>query len=505
MLTGCITTTKNQPANARYETTTEVTGAVPALVPVEASAEQRLAIQQLADRVWGMGPALGGGAYDPERGRDPEPSGQDPKPSTPPTATDRPAPTGQTTGPGQTAGQDPAPQVPLDAQRAAAIRSRFGPNVIVRPDGRVTKQYVLGGDTGNLFLQLLAEPGKPPAPPTTVTEVGSVESRCVLAQMLAGKSVELVYFDKFETVAGTNIAAPVTSTAPSAAGNFTNSMVLVTADVEALSAFEDALNLFFAYTPQVEIEVQIVEYSTTEATSFGVRPIAPGTPLLSNQSSKALIKSITGVFPLTPILGAGATGDVASRDTLVLGGIHDSWELNAIVQALETASIADIISTPRMVVRNGGIASVITTTKFPYPEARISSSGQNVTANIKFESVGVRMNIRPVIAGTDTVILEIFADVSTVTGFADTEPVDTPIISNRSATTSVLVPNRMTTVIGGLKTVSTLESESKIPLLGDIPILGYLFRATSTGKQTTTLAFHITPRIVEGPRGFRAN
>ena len=105
------------------------------------------------------------------------------------------------------------------------------------------------------------------------------------------------------------------------------------------------------------------------------------------------------------------------------------------------------------------------------------------------------------IAGTETVILQVYADVSAVTAFASTDPVDTPIISSRVAITTVHVPAGKTTVIGGLIQESTFESERKVPILGDIPILGYLFRSTSSQTTETTLAFHITPRIIQGAQG----
>ena len=73
----------------------------------------------------------------------------------------------------------------------------------------------------------------------------------------------------------------------------------------------------------------------------------------------------------------------------------------------------------------------------------------------------------------------------------------TPITSTRNAVTTVYLKNNHSLVIGGLKSVSQFESESKVPLLGDIPLLGMLFRSTSTTRQETSVAFQITPRIVE--------
>ena len=200
-----------------------------------------------------------------------------------------------------------------------------------------------------------------------------------------------------------------------------------------------------------------------------------------------------------PLVG---TASIADRGIVTLGGIHDSWQLNAQLQALEARGVADILSSPRMVVRNGGIASIVTATDFPYPEASISASGQNVTSNIKFRPVGVTLNIHPVIAGTETVILQVYANISVVTSFASTQPVTTPIISTREVVTSVHMTSGKTTVIGGLVSSQIFEQTSQFPILGDIPILGYLFRSTSRSESKTTLEFHITPRILRGPRSY---
>lgn len=442
--------------------------------PVDSS---RAAARDLGAQIWGLGPGVG-----------------------------EPLPRTLRDG----AAQDPVPQDPVPPQdpeqaereRAAAIRARFGTGVIIRPDGKVTKQYPLAAETAPTFLNLLAEPGKPApavATPTTQTLGGS---ECVLGQMLGGKEVDLVYFPKFEEMSGTNIAAPVATTTPAQVTPTPSAMVMATATPEGLAAFEDALNLFFAFRPQVEIEVKIVEYATNDSLDIGVVQVDKDTPILANLSTNQLVKTITSSFPISPTLIGGTS--TTDRGTFTIGGIHDSWELNATLQLLESNNIVDILSRPKMVVRNGGLATVTTITKLPFPKAKITSSGQNVSTDIAFENVGITMNIRPVIAGTDTVILEVFADVSSVIGFADTDPVDTPIIASRKAITSVHVPSGKTTVIGGLESKNKLERESKIPILGDIPILGLLFRSTSSQEQTTSLEFHITPRIIEGPRGFAA-
>lgn len=392
------------------------------------------------------------------------------------------------------------------------MRTVFGPNIVIGADGRVTKQYFLSGEASSVFLALVSDPkpGQPPPapgqnpPPPAGSRFGGAQSasQSVLARMLGDQEVELYFVPDFERMETSDIVAKVTGNNPRPPVGNANSLLLVTARPPALAAFESALNLFYGSIPQIEIEVKVVEFNVTDAFNFGVTQTDANTPILSAIGSDRLVQSLTSSFPLNaPLLGGNSIGD---RGTLVLGGVHNSWQLSARLSALEVNNKADLKSIPRMTVRNGGLASISTTTNYPFPQARIFSSGQNVTTNIEFKPVGITLNIRPVIAGTKVVILQIYADVSAVTGFAATDPVSTPIISTRNAVTSVHVLEGQTTVIGGLVTQTTFDNESKIPLLGDIPLLGALFRSTTKSQAKTELRFYITPHIIEGPRGFRS-
>ncbi len=413
-------------------------------------------------------------------------------------------------------GQDP--QGPAREQSRSELeghlRGLFGPSILIGPDGEVTKQYFLVGDLGPTFLKLITEiapdkplpvlaAGTPLPPPPPGTRIGGANAHSILGRMLRGREVEITYLPEFERLSGARIVDnPVptqggaVSGAPMDMGNpavaTPVALLLVTASAAALTAFEGALDLFYTSIPQIEITVQVIEYSTADALAFGVDTSA--TPNLLNLSSNQLVRAYTSVFPLRqPVVGASPVTDVGK---FTFGGIHDSWELNMVLQALEANNLADITSSPKLVVRNGGVAAISTLTQIPFPKAKFRQLGTDVATDIEFKPVGVKMNIIPVIAGTDSVLLQIYADVSAVTGFANTDPVVTPITSNRSAVTTVYLKDRHSLLIGGLKSETMFQSETKVPILGDIPLLGFLFRSTSTSRQTTSVAFQITPRIV---------
>ncbi|MFT4512849.1 MAG: hypothetical protein ACI89X_003269 [Planctomycetota bacterium] len=406
--------------------------------------------------------------------------------------------------------QDPQEQGPeTDEQRDARLHLQFGSNVLISSDGMVTKQYFLAGQLAQTFLKLISpiSPDKQPAaagttepPPKPGTKVGGAEATSILGRMLQGHEVEVTFLPDFEVLSGIKLVDQGKTTAVTgepakyAAQAPTVSLALVTSQPSGLGAFEAALNLFYTSIPQVEISVLVVEYNVADALSFGVATVDANTPILGNLTSSQLVRSYTSSFAASqPIVGVSPVADIGR---FVLGGIHDAWELNAMIEALEANNLADITSSPKLVVRNGGVAAISTLTDVPFPKAKLSQQGSTVATDISFRPVGVRMNIVPVIAGTDSVILQVFADVSAVTGFAATVPIVTPITSTRTAVTTVYLKDGHTLVIGGLTSKTLFESETKVPILGDIPVLGFLFRSTSTSSSKTTVEFHITPRIV---------
>lgn len=401
-------------------------------------------------------------------------------------------------------------------QRDARLRLQFGSNVLIGADGSVTKQYFLAGDLAQTFLKLIAEisPEKPPqfdaerklpAIPPPGTKVGGPANRSIMGRMLREQEIEVTFVPDFEILSGVPLVdvpgpnQPGRVTGESIGPNYIKapavSLALISARPAALAAFEAALDLFYTSIPQIEISVLVVEYQTADALAFGVTGIDNNTPILGNLSSSQLVRAYSSAFPLRqPIVGSSPVSDIGR---FTLGGIHDSWELNMVLEALEANNLADIQSSPKLVVRNGGIAAISTLTQFPFPKAKISQLGAEVATEIEFKPVGVKMNIVPVIAGTDSVILQVYADVSAITAFAPTEPISTPITSNRSAVTTVYLKDGYTLVIGGLTSKTLFESETKVPILGDIPLLGFLFRSTSQSRNETKVEFYITPRIVK--------
>lgn len=390
------------------------------------------------------------------------------------------------------------------------LYSRFGSRIWIHPDGRVTKPFYVNSETGQVLTRLLQlanatrqNPPKKKGEPTTyqIKKNKKGGAKSLIDSLLGGFDIEIHMIPGFDSV----VSLPLPNkgfngSIPKIPGpQIQNDLLLVTAQPDGLEAFEETMNLFYASVPQILIEVKVVEVSHGDTLDLGVSQTSSSTPTLKTRGKGGFLKQIISKFPNSSITASGAAAGPSSEGLITIGGIHDNFDLNAQLEMLQTQAKADIVSHPRIAVRNGGMAVINTTTQIPYPQAQII--GNNTKTSIKFANVGVTLAIRPVVTPGDMVYLQIQADVSAVTGFSNTDPIPTPNISTRRATTQVLLPSGKSTAIGGLITRNHFENVSKLPILGDIPILGYLFRSTFTQNSYNEVIFMIHPKVIYGFEG----
>jgi type IV pilus assembly protein PilQ len=167
----------------------------------------------------------------------------------------------------------------------------------------------------------------------------------------------------------------------------------------------------------------------------------------------------------------------------------DSTILNLRLSALETSGHGKIISTPRVTTLNGEKAKISQGTQIPYTVT--STDGQS---NTEFIEAALSLEVTPVINPDGSIILEIKATNSTPgTQFGG----DAPSINSKEAATKVLVRDGETTVLGGIFVEDEDVSETGVPWLNKVPILGHLFKSTSRTSNRSELLVFITPRILQ--------
>lgn len=155
-----------------------------------------------------------------------------------------------------------------------------------------------------------------------------------------------------------------------------------------------------------------------------------------------------------------------------------------------------IVSTPRIAAQSGQTAKILTGDALPILTAITLSGVNGVSQQVQYVNVGVTLQIAPRVSPDGFVTSHIYAVVSSVTGYSQ----GYPTISQREAETSASVRDGETFVIGGLTMDNALNSKSKIPILGDIPLLGQAFRVDKSSRSKTDLYIVITPHIVRHRR-----
>lgn len=170
-----------------------------------------------------------------------------------------------------------------------------------------------------------------------------------------------------------------------------------------------------------------------------------------------------------------------------------SGDWTALLQAVTTSSQSNVLATPSLLTLDNEEASFIVGDEVPTLTGSTPSSGNdNPYQTIERKEVGIKLTVTPQINAGDAVKLTIEQEVSNVNGRT---PVDVTF-STRKVKTSVMVKTGDTVVIGGLLDENVQESVSKVPLLGDIPILGHLFRSTSSKKVKKNLMVFLRPTII---------
>jgi type II secretory pathway component GspD/PulD (secretin) len=194
---------------------------------------------------------------------------------------------------------------------------------------------------------------------------------------------------------------------------------------------------------------------------------------------------------------------------LQVGGVGDAVTFNAILEALAVNDNVSIISRPKIAVREGGRADINNTLRIPYLKVTSINNNGGYNANVEYQEVGVKLFVVPRVVGTQTVALNIDVEQSqqsgseTVLATASTpttpsSSVQVPVLSARSARTIVYLQPGQAVILGGLITERNVDTVRKVPLLGDIPVVKYLFRSTFSRKEQTNVLFFIRPRILQG-------
>lgn len=165
--------------------------------------------------------------------------------------------------------------------------------------------------------------------------------------------------------------------------------------------------------------------------------------------------------------------------------------------ALKSRGVADILATPKIVTLDGKPAEINIGSKVPYAVPAQTGSS-SVYWRVDYIDAGVKLKITPKVLDGGQLLIDIEPEVSAVSEWRTTAAGEFPVISTRNVKTQVRVADGETIVIGGLLSNTDRETISKVPFLGDIPLLGWFFQTKRIQDEKTEIIFMITPKLLTG-------
>ena len=293
----------------------------------------------------------------------------------------------------------------------------------------------------------------------------------------------------------------------------TNSLIIVASlnDYETLVGVIKKLDI---RRKQVYVEAVIMEITLNKGRDLGVE-FRGAAETGSGDKKGAIIGGTNFDFAgnINQLFGSLATGNplVFAGSGLIAGGIAGSVTLpdgtkvpaiTAVLRAAQTQSNINILSSPHLLTLDNKEAEIVVGSNVPFitSQARDSTNLANTINTVERKDVGITLRLTPHIHESDFVSLDIFQESSAISAdsLLNASTVG-PTTTKRSAKTSVLVKSGDTVVLGGMMQETFTTNNSQIPLLGDIPLLGALFRFKSVSRQKTNLLIMLTPQIIRDP------
>jgi general secretion pathway protein D len=375
--------------------------------------------------------------------------------------------------------------------------------------GNIHVVYLKNAEATRLARTLLGAGGSDPA------AGGLTPSTIPLAFQAAGRppgSPQPTQPPGGAPTAPTATAAPVSGQVGGAqiqADPTTNTLIITAPDAvyRQLRVVIDKLDVRRA---QVFIESLIVEVTSDQAAEFGIQwqtgtgnaAAGGGSGAVGGTNFGGAGQNILGIAQNPATAGAGLNIGIA-KGQITLPGVGTITNLQFLARALEQTSKANILSTPNLLTLDNEEARIIVGQNVPFITGQFTTAASatvNPFQTIERRDVGLTLRVRPQISEGGTIKLVIYQEVSSV---AAPSPAG-PITNMRAIETNVLVDDGSIVVLGGLVQDSVTSSVEKVPVLGDIPLLGHLFRYETRKQQKTNLMVFLRPFIVRDETAARS-
>lgn len=257
---------------------------------------------------------------------------------------------------------------------------------------------------------------------------------------------------------------------------------------------------------QISLQVRFAEVNRQKAQTLGanfLRTFGSNMPM-SVSTQQFAPPQLGSIGTVTTTTGGGTTVTSAGQNTFSLSNILNIFidrpdiNLAATIQALEQQNIIEILAEPNLITESGKEASFLAGGQFPYPVVQAVSSGTAAPITIQFKDYGVRLTFLPTVMPDGMIHLKVEPEVSTLdySNAVTLEGFTVPAIATNRVISEMDLKDGQSFAIAGLLDNRVTELFSKIPFIGDVPILGKLFQSRSLTKSDNELLVVVTPHIV---------
>lgn len=351
------------------------------------------------------------------------------------------------------------------------------------------------------YKKLISALDVPSAEATSRINVHYIENA---AATEVAKALEGLTANSSSTPGAPNAGVELSGKVSITADNSTNSLIII-ASPEDYQTIAQVIKKLDRRSKQVFVEAMITEVSINKTLEVGTKWRAAGTkngdPIViggfGTMDSAAAQNILTGMAGLTiggaaKFLSVPITQPDGTTSMLTVPGLAALFSLS------ELKDVVNVLSTPQILTSNNKEAEIIVGENVPFLsklERESSTVNQPLLQSIERKDVGITLRIKPQISEGDYIKLDIYQEISAivpgVNGASDI------ITTKRSARTSVVVKDNQTVVIGGLIQDKAVKSDTRVPLLADIPFLGWLFKWHKIVNEKTNLLVYLTPSIVK--------
>ncbi|MBL7685872.1 MAG: type II secretion system secretin GspD [Deltaproteobacteria bacterium] len=298
-----------------------------------------------------------------------------------------------------------------------------------------------------------------------------------------------------------------------AADESTNSLIITATQKDYETLVKEVIEKLDIPRRQVYVEVVIMELTVDKNRQLGIQGQGGATFSAGGNKIIGFGSALGGTASgLASALSGASAGGIVSQNTISFPTTNADGTVKnvnvpafgAILTALQQDRDVNILSTPNLLTLDNEEAEIIVGGEEPFPTGSTLTTGGNTTFNVTRQNVGITLKLTPQVSEGDMVKMKIKQEVTAVVPGASEAVLTSvgPSTTKRSVTTVVVAKDQQTIVIGGLIDDKQTIAESKIPFLGDIPLLGNLFKTKKRTKAKTNILVFLRPYIIRDTTDF---